>query len=233
MTKRKKLSSFLSTNFFVTLKALFRLRIIIITVLGVFILSIFASYFLTKKINKIPPNWTVRNSAVCGVKIPIPPNKSPYIEDSNTDFKKFWQLRELSFKRLTNDGNSLFKSEVFVALASSLNGTDDFPGSILIECAPNTGYSLEKLPELYASSFAPEQREYAKLLSKRKTNLWGKSVIIGVFNGSFPAPTDSSTSYFTLTKKYIYKITKVSDNPNHPFAAKTTNEIFSKLSFEE
>lgn len=173
-------------------------------------------------------DWVTKKSSYCNVTFTYPPNEAPYFEylgDSiNPQNKRFWQLREAAG---ASDGHKIFKSSSTLMYVADIEASGYIAGMVGVQCAANTGYTLDNAPDIYASGFGADAG--IKVKSKRTTKMWGKDVVAAKFEGGMFSDNEI---YFAVTVKNIYKIDKRSDSDKE-LVRNTTDQIFNSLKFSE
>lgn len=182
---------------------------------------------ITQPVGSIPSGWSLKSSAYCAVKFPVPPNKEPYFEfigqDSSTpQNRRFWQLRE---GNQTADGHKIFTNNSSLAYVADTEASGYIAGLVGVQCAPNVSYTLANIAENYASGFGVDAE--IKVKSKRTTTLWGKDVVAAIFEGGMFSDNEI---YFVIVGNKVYKIDKKSDSDKE-LVRNTTDQIFNNLQF--
>lgn len=172
--------------------------------------------------------WITKKSSYCDVTFTYPPNEAPYFEyvgdSKNPQNKRFWQLREAVG---ASDGHKIFKSSSTLMYVADIEASGYIAGMVGVQCAANTGYTLDNAPDIYASGFGADAG--IKVKSKRTTKMWGRDVAVAKFEGGMFSDNEI---YFVVTDKNIYKIEKRSDSDKE-LVRNTTDQIFSNLKISD
>jgi hypothetical protein len=181
----------------------------------------------TKQTSSIPSDWTLKSSAYCAVKFPVPPNKEPYFEfigqdTSDPQNRRFWQLRE---SNKADDGHTLFTNNSSLMYVADAEASGYIAGLVGVQCAPKASYSLDNIAESYAAGFGTDVG--IKVKSTRTTKIWGKDVVAAKFEGGMFSDDEI---YFVIAGNQVYKINKKSDSDKE-LVQSTTDQIFNNLQF--
>lgn len=194
------------------------------------------------------PDWKYETDSECGVTMPIPPDKPPYITsatpsigESALDADLHWtfthsrsSLEFLSMVTDTPEYNSL-NSVMFATKSNTYSG---YQLGVMVSCVPNkNNYDnaqliaalKEKLNE-YNKRKDTEGSKYS-ITSIMNVNRWGQNVIDVQIDLSDDTGKSSKNYTMFSTPTHIYQI-HISGQSKKPFIKETAQKIFDNLSFQ-
>lgn len=193
---------------------------------AVIILLFFLKPILSKHISGLPEGWKYQESAVCRIRVPLPPKEKPYLGNSG----EYWNFTEQN-----GNQSGLFNTTAIAIFKNPAEKTSPLTAAVVISCANNTGNDSPKsLIEKYQEFLNFQNKnavEGAKVTVNilRQEKIWGKDALVVKFSGG--GFNDKEEFYVVTDSKIVYLISNVQETTDS-FLKQTADTIFSHLSFQ-
>jgi len=179
----------------------------------------------------IPAGWTMMESPICHIQVPLPPKKAPYYipRDSSAsgvnDIGNWWRLTEND----AGDYQKFFTHQTIITLSNPDDmGSGYISGLVNIDCGANSkNYTTQSFVDAYAKQFTDGSFSALQFQSEGSVSLWNMTVLKGKVSGGM---RDENYYYFVATPSTLYMIHTLSDSQD-AFVQRTTKQIFDAIQF--
>lgn len=184
----------------------------------------------------LPVGWTIQESKLCGIKIPLPPtDKGPYMKKEQ-DITWFWQFSEGS-------GSQIFDLTFDNSASAKYNndknlGSGQVLGMVLINCSDNTtGDTTSSYADFVVNSIKNRNfymgEEVVCQPVQSKEVKWGRDIVLikpgCKTKSNYPYQINDDYYVYADTEK-IYLFQKISDSGDSE-TKNATSQIFDSLQF--
>jgi len=180
--------------------------------------------------SSIPSDWTIENSKICRVNVPLPPKKVPYYIPKGTYSNKMDDGGYWIFDDSPNEGSEWFKHSTSAIFRNpDAGGSGYLAGGVIISCNANVEkLTSEQLANKYLEKYV-NPYDILKLKKKESILLWKQNVVALYIEGGMQ--DGINPQYFLANENGQYLISKDTMSSNIKIK-EATDLIFNNLEFK-